>query len=63
MADIFKRVFLAPLIGFMIAIPLICLFDCAGFLDNLSVLASAMVGIVAALIGFLIGKMVEYRAT
>lgn len=33
MADIFKHVFfLAPLIGFMIAIPLIYLFDYCGFL-------------------------------
>ena len=62
MIDIFKHVFLAPLTGFIIAIPLVYLFDCAGFLDNLSFFCSYVVG-VAAVVGFLIGNVIEIRVT
>lgn len=59
----FKHVLLAPMIGLIYAIPSIYLFDYFGWLDDLSLLASAVVGLGAALIGFIIGKIVEYRFT
>lgn len=60
----FKHVLLVPMIGFIYAIPSIYLFDHFGWLDNLSLLESALVGFVAALVGFIIGnKTVEYRFT